>query len=144
MTRTRRSFWSLILLIVLVAGCGTPAEPHYAHPSEETVDTALIDYGVQVYRRNYCGSCHTLTLANTRGTFGPNHDQEGTHATEIIASGSYLGDAESASSYIRESIVQPDAFYAPGYEATNHHMPSFAHLPDADIDAIVYLLANQK
>ncbi|MCA9886050.1 MAG: hypothetical protein KC615_21960 [Anaerolineae bacterium] len=141
---THRTIMMAILCILLVTGCGTQALPHYSQSTVEAVDTDLIDYGIQVYRRNYCGSCHTLTLASTRGTFGPNHDQEGTHATGIIASDSYLGEADNASEYIRESIVQPNAFYAPGYEATNHHMPSFAHLPDADIDAIVYLLVNQK
>ncbi len=120
---------------VLVA-CGTTAEPQ--------IDTAKIERGVEVYRVNYCGSCHTLETANTRGTFGPGHDDAGSVAAAYIALDTYSGEAATAEGYIRESLLEPTLFYTPGYEATNHHMPAFGHLPEEDIDALVYLLVNQR
>ena len=138
--------WRLFLLIVslLLTRCSPLANPTFVQFTVQTVDDTLINYGIQVYRTNYCGSCHTLTVANTSGTFGPNHDFAGTHATEIVNGNAYSGFAKSASDYIRESILQPNVFYTPGYEATNHHMPQFTHLSDTDIDALVYLLSHQR
>jgi mono/diheme cytochrome c family protein len=135
---------TLILLALLVAACGTIASPIAKAPSETGVDVALIERGVQVYLENYCGICHTLTVANTRGTFGPNHDNAGALAAEYIVLDTYRGKASTVDEYIRESILNPAVFYTPGYEATNHHMPAFTHLPDEDIEALVYLLAHQR
>ncbi|MEL6309903.1 MAG: hypothetical protein AAFQ52_17310 [Chloroflexota bacterium] len=103
----------------------------------------MITTGIEVYRANYCGACHTLAIANTRGNFGPNHDTIIEDARTIISSVNYVGSATTVEEYIFESIVQPDIFYTPGYEASNHHMPTFAHLPEDDINAMVYLLTNQ-
>jgi mono/diheme cytochrome c family protein len=107
------------------------------------IDTARIEQGITVYRENYCGTCHTLSIANTRGTFGPAHDDAITAASQYITLDTYNGDARTAEAYIRESIIDPAAFYTPGYEATNHHMPAFSHLSDADIEAMVYMLIHQ-
>jgi hypothetical protein len=65
-------------------------------------------------------------------------------AEKHLALDSYSGEATSVEEYLRESILNPTIFYTPGYEATNHHMPAFTHLPDADIDAMIYLLMQQQ
>ena len=137
---------TLILLALLVSACGTMATPvSMPRPTEAApVDGALIERGMQVYLENYCGICHTLTVANTRGIFGPNHDNAGVQAAQYIALDTYGGQASTVEEYIRESILTPVLFYTPGYEATNHHMPAFTHLPDEDIEALVYLLAHQR
>jgi len=134
------SLFALSLLIVLMTACGTIATPPEI---VEPVDAARVERGVEVYRANYCGACHTLTAANTRGTFGPGHDDAYTLAAAHLTLRAYTGSAEDVEAYLRESILEPTVFYTPGYEATNHHMPSFAHLPPEDIDALVYLLMSQ-
>lgn len=131
---------TLLLVLIGISGllwltaCGTVAP---------VVDTARIEHGVEVYRANYCGTCHTLAIANTRGTFGPAHDDAGSHAADYIALATYTGTATTAADYIRESLLEPSIFHTPGHEATHHPMPPFTHLSDEDIDALVYLLANQ-
>jgi len=136
-------FLSLMLCILLMTACGTHANS-IVETSANTVDEGLIKKGIALYQENYCGLCHTLTIANTRGTFGPSHNDAVESATRILKSDRYLGEATSPSEYIKESILYPDLFYTPGFEATHHHMPSFAHLPKADVEAIVYMLVYQN
>lgn len=134
---------SIVTLGLVLTACGLlPAS--LLTRSEPEPDPAMIEAGVAIYRANYCGSCHTMSAANTRGTFGPNHDAAGLRAREHVALESYTGTATSAADYIRESILNPTVFYTPGYEQTNHHMPAFTHLPESDIEALVYLLMNQR
>lgn len=143
--------WRIVILLLLAVGfeigifdAGT-FTPVASDPQAEAtpIDPALIARGVEVYRSNYCGTCHTLTVANTRGTFGPAHDDAGLAAAYHLAMASYRGDATTSTEYIRESLLDPGLFYTPGYESTNHHMPAFGHLPPEDIDALVALLASQ-
>ena len=130
----------LCITLVLTA-CGTIAEANLS--STEPIDHAQISRGIEVYRQNYCGSCHVLSIANTRGMFGPEHDSIVANAEQIINSTVYTGDASTIEGYIYESIVNPNIFFTPTYEATNHHMPAFGHLPGEDLDAMVYMLIHQ-
>ncbi|MBZ0296740.1 MAG: cytochrome c [Anaerolineae bacterium] len=140
-----------MLLAGLLNQCSTPvmtllgvAVPvNHADVIEEPVDTTLIDRGVAVYRAQYCGVCHQLTAANTRGTFGPNHDAAGVNALEHLADPNYSGHATTVEEYLRESLLEPDLYYVPGYVTSSHRMPPFGHLPPEDIDALVYVLAHQ-
>jgi mono/diheme cytochrome c family protein len=141
----RSLHWFILLLLLLtVTACGRLALPHAVMLQETLVDTILMERGREVYLENYCGVCHTLTAANTRGTFGPNHDNAGEAAAVHVALDTYRGEASTVEDYIRESLLNPRVFYTPGFEATNHHMPAYTHLPDSDIDALVHLLANQR
>lgn len=64
---------SLMLCILMLTACGTHVTS-IVETTVNTVDKDLIVQGVDIYRENYCGLCHTLTIARTRGTFGPSHD----------------------------------------------------------------------
>lgn len=107
-------------------------------------DTALYERGISVYRSQYCGSCHTLSAANTRGILAPNHDAAALSAAQQIALPGYTGSATTVEDYLRESLLEPEAYRAQGFELTNHHMPAYVHLPPQDIDALVYMLAQQQ
>lgn len=108
-----------------------------------TPDAERMAYGIEVYRSQYCGMCHTLTVANTGGTFGPSHDGMGSIVVERLQEDTYSGDATTAEAYLRESIVDPAIFKVPEFSLSNHQMPPYSHLPAEDIDAMVYLLLNQ-
>lgn len=135
--------FSRIMVVVFVALLLAACRPIVNSELLEHFDTILVSRGIEVYRENYCGSCHTLAVANTRGTFGPNHDAAATIAAEHLSSPNYPGNASTVPAYIRESILNPALFYTPGYEATNHHMPAFTHLTPAEIEAMVYMLSRQ-
>ncbi len=129
------------LAVILGMTMGGQAERPAQPPAP---DPEIIARGVEVYRSSYCGVCHTLTAANTRGTFGPPHDNAGADAARHLADPRYRGAATTPQAYIRESLLEPGAFYTPGYESTNHHMPAFIHLAEEDIDALVIMLASQR
>jgi len=140
-------FWGIMILsMLMLTGCDAIIGQLKLAPQQESVslDTELMEKGKEVYLAQYCGTCHALEYANTRGTFGPPHHQAGTNAKQRIMSDTYSGDATTAEEYLYESILDPYAYYTPSYETTNHHMPAYGHLPDSDIDALVYMLLNQK
>lgn len=135
----------IALIFISLALTGCVALQWLAPVSEPVaVDAERIENGRQIYLDNYCGVCHQLTIANTRGTFGPPHNEAGTNAAKRIQSPDYTGNAQTPAEYIRESLLDPHVFYTPGYEITSHHMPAYTHLSDEDIEALVYMLVNQR
>jgi hypothetical protein len=100
--------------------------------------------GLEVYKQLYCGLCHKLDVAGTAGTFGPPHNGMGTIAAQRIQDPQYIGQATTAADYLLESIVDPKVFVVPGYEQTQHHMPVYNYLTEADVAALVQMLLQQK
>jgi cytochrome c oxidase subunit II len=90
--------------------------------------------GEAVFAQNGCGSCHTLEEANTTGTTGPNLD-------ELPQAAQRAGKPLEA--FVRESIVSPDAYVAPGFPAGV--MPkTYANLPKEQLDALVQYLVDSS
>jgi mono/diheme cytochrome c family protein len=131
-----------------IASSATPGaaliEPLPATPGAEVVSPASVERGLQVYQQSYCGLCHQLDVAHTAGQFGPTHNHMGTTAELRIRDTTYTGTAKTATEYIRESIVSPQVYIVPGYENSQYHMPAFAKLSEADLDALVQMLVQQK
>jgi cytochrome c2 len=100
--------------------------------------------GLEVYRQLYCGLCHKLDAAGTAGTFGPPHNGMGITAAQRIQDPQYTGQATTAADFLHESIVDPKVFIVPGYEQTQHHMPVYNYLTEADVAALVQMLLQQK
>ena len=88
--------------------------------------------GEQIFTAAGCAGCHKLTKAGANGTIGPSLD-------DLASSPDIKGNPED---YVRESILNPDAVVAQGYNAGV--MPSFdGKLTDKQIQALVqYLLGN--
>lgn len=133
----------------VTSSVGAPAEAVTAtvaagpEQSAGDVDPVLLADGLAVYRAQYCGVCHTLDAAETRGTFGPPHNGMGPIAVERLADAGYTGTATTPAEYVAESIVDPQAYIVPGYAATSHRMPVYAHLDQASVDAMVAFLLAQ-
>jgi nitric oxide reductase subunit C len=108
-----------------------------------SADPTLLAAGLAAYRAQYCGVCHTLNAAETRGTFGPEHNGMEQTAATRLADPNYSGTATSPAEYVHESIVDPQAYIVPGYATTSHRMPSYAHLDTATLDALVAFLLAQ-
>ncbi len=113
-------------------------------PDTSMDSAALIAHGLEVYHKQYCGVCHELAAAGTRGSFGPSHDHIGATAAQRVKDPNYSGQAKTAAEYIRESIVDPGIYIVPNYAATSHSMPPFTQLNAKDLDALVAFLLSQK
>jgi cytochrome c551/c552 len=92
--------------------------------------------GKSVFASAGCSSCHTFTAAGSTGTIGPNLD-------------SLAGNAQKAGqpldTYIHDSIVTPNAFISPGYQANIMPQTFGTSLSAADIaDLVAFLSQNQK
>ncbi|MCA9882663.1 MAG: hypothetical protein KC708_06830 [Anaerolineae bacterium] len=115
-----------------------------APTTDSAYDQARYERGVEVYLMNACGTCHELAAAGSRGMFAPMHSHIATVAEQRLNDSQYRGQATTVEAYIRESILQPDVFIVAEYEGSPHQMHSFADLPPEDIDALVYMLLQQR
>ena len=88
--------------------------------------------GKALFVSNGCNGCHTFKPAASTGTVGPDLDKL---SQEAQRAGKPLEE------FIRESIVNPDAYVEPGYQ--KGIMPgTFSSLPPAQIDALVTFLSG--
>jgi cytochrome c oxidase subunit 2 len=94
----------IALAVALLAGCGGEETVSPTGPVEGTLpkqEAGNPGAGKVVYDANGCGGCHTFRPARSRGTIGPNLDQA-------------LQGKDAA--FVRESIVDPNAEIAQGYQ----------------------------
>ena len=87
--------------------------------------------GDQIFTAAGCSACHTLAKANANGTVGPSLDD----LAQVAAQ-----EGGSPEEFVRESIVDPDATVAEGFQPGV--MPAFeGRLTDEQLNALVqYLL----
>jgi mono/diheme cytochrome c family protein len=83
--------------------------------------------GAQVFANNGCGSCHTLAVANSGGTTGPNLDE------------ALPGQSEAE---IEESIVDPEAKIEPGYPRGVMPQEFGEKIPPEEIKELVEYLSE--
>jgi nitric oxide reductase subunit C len=70
--------------------------------------------GAQLFARLPCASCHDLTKPWPGGEICPNLGNIATEAARIVRRRDYRGKAKDAAGYIRESIIDPNAYIVPG------------------------------
>jgi mono/diheme cytochrome c family protein len=88
--------------------------------------------GEQIFTAAGCAGCHQLSKAGANGNIGPSLD-------DLASSSDVKGSPEQ---FVRESVLNPDAQVAKGFQAGV--MPSFeGKLSDKQLKALVdYLLGN--
>jgi cytochrome c oxidase subunit 2 len=91
--------------------------------------------GLAVFNSNGCGACHTFTAAKATGKVGPDLDK-------LTSAAKTAGQPLEA--FIKESIVNPDAYIAPGY--AKGVMPgNFGQTITGDaLDQLVHYLASNQ
>jgi nitric oxide reductase subunit C len=106
--------------------------------------------GAALFARLPCASCHDITRPSPGGEICPNLGSIGVEAGRRVASAEYRGKAKDAAGYIRESIVDPNAFIVPGpnYRTADGQsvMPkTFAAMLSASEldDLVAYLLTRR-
>jgi cytochrome c oxidase subunit 2 len=90
--------------------------------------------GLAVFQQFGCGGCHTLQSAGANGKVGPDLDQ-----LKQLAAKANRG---SLTAFIKESIVDPGAYVAPGFP---NAMPTTfkQQIPPDKLNQLVHYLAGQ-
>jgi cytochrome c oxidase subunit 2 len=91
--------------------------------------------GGQVFASNGCGGCHTFAPASSDGQVGPDLD-------DLAAAAQKAG--KPVDEFTRESIVEPDAYVAPGYSKGVMPATFGDSLSDTELDALVQYLTEKK
>ena len=98
----------LLAATLALTGCGRGADEAAPTTTVATPPAGDAAAGTSILADQGCGSCHTFGQARSTGTIGPNLDE----ALERDADRAGKPLAE----FVRESVVQPDSFIAPGFE----------------------------
>ncbi|HUN22045.1 MAG TPA: c-type cytochrome [Anaerolineales bacterium] len=111
---SQKIFLSFLLLIVgvLLSACGNQ------QAKEDVLSAAEIETAKEVYVLAGCGACHQLDSANTIGGVGPQLNDIG-----LVAGTRQEG--VTAETYLREAILQPNAFVAPDCPGGPCSSPSY-------------------
>jgi mono/diheme cytochrome c family protein len=95
---------------------------------------AQANTGEQIFQAAGCASCHRLAKAGATGTVGPSLEQ-------LAGAAGQREPGKSPQDYVRESIVEPEAFTVPGFQ--RGAMPAFDQLDDEQLKLLIdYLLGK--
>jgi mono/diheme cytochrome c family protein len=135
--RVRYLYFSTLMLGIssLLVNCWSPTPK---------VDLAAAAQGKALYHTLACDSCHGLDAVGSTRTYAPTHNHLRATAEQRISAVDYSGQATTAAEYIRESIVDPKAYMVAGYQHVRFGMPSFAHLSEREVNALVQFLLQQE
>lgn len=90
-----------------------------------------------------CVTCHSLEPGVT--LVGPSMAGVASRAETIVNSPDYTGDAQTADGYLREAIVEPDAYVPEGFVAGTMYQNYASSLSNEQIDALVdYMLTLEE
>lgn len=107
-------------------------------------------HGARLFASLPCSSCHDITRPFPGGDICPNLGNIASEAERIVRLPEYRGRATNAAEYIRESILNPNAYIVPGeqYRTADGQsvMPkTFGQtLTPSEIDDLVAFLLQQK
>ncbi|MGB9798613.1 MAG: cytochrome D1 domain-containing protein [Thermanaerothrix sp.] len=152
----RKGFlWMAMMLVAVgLAACGgKPSTPSLPTSSVEiaspTTEEAFANLALEGFKKGGCGACHVIPgVPGAEGTLGPDLSQIAEVAEERLKSGEYQGGAHNVVDYLREAIVDPDA-YVPsdcnGAPCQKGLMPANLStlLTPAEIEAIVQYLYHR-
>ncbi len=146
-------FWVGLLLIGVVLGglsaCAstqpppptatpTPSGPIVGNPQRgrELFDAPALGLGPG------CSACHSLSEGVD--LVGPSLAHIASLAAQRLQDASYTGQATSVEAYLREAIVDPDAYLPPGYEPGAMYGRYGEELSAQEIADLVAFLASLK
>ena len=136
---------AMVSLIMLTVAVGT-----LHGPAQGAVEKGDASRGKELFGKLPCASCHDVTRPWPGGDVCPNLGNIATEAARIVRLPQYRGKAKDAAGYIRESIIDPNAYIVPGQ---NYRTPEgqsvmpkdFAQTLSAkDLNDVVAFLLTRK
>src|SRR5579862_6906074 len=91
--------------------------------------------GLAVFKSQPCATCHTLSAANATGTIGPDLDKLVAYAQQAH---------QPLAAFIRESIVNPNAYIQPGFPKNTMPQTFAQTLSAAQLSALVQFLVQSS
>jgi cytochrome c oxidase subunit 2 len=92
--------------------------------------------GLSVFKANSCASCHTLQAAGATGKVGPDLDK--------LASYAQQAHAGQLAAFVRDSIVEPNAYVQPGYPQNVMPQTFGKTLSSKELNALVGFLVQSS
>ena len=89
-----------------------------------------------------CITCHNVT--GTDVLVGPSQAGVATRAQNLIDTGKYTGSAKTVAEYLRESIVDPDAYIEEGFQPGVMYQNFSKELSEQEINDLVAYLETLK
>jgi cytochrome c oxidase subunit 2 len=113
-----------------------PAPTTTATAPKTTTAAAAGAAGKAIFISAGCGACHTFKAAGTNATIGPDLD------TAPAADAKKTNTALAA--FVRESIVNPEAYIAPGFPKNVMPKTFGTSLSKAQLDTLVSFIVSGK
>jgi len=108
-----RSAWVVLALLGVVLALTMVQQGRVGRrPASAAAGDA--DRGAKLYATLPCASCHDISRPWPGGDICPNLGNIATEAARIVRLPDYTGRARDAAGYIRESILEPNAYLVPG------------------------------
>jgi cytochrome c2 len=129
-----RLVWLGLMLMLMLSGCagqlGDPVQGRQLY-FETTLGSR---------QAPGCITCHSLEPGEEK--VGPSHAEMGSRALARVQSPDYTGQAEDANGYLRESILDPDAYMVEGFEAGVMYQAYDEVLSEEEVDDLVAFLLS--
>jgi len=139
--------WLASAAAVTILVVGEPAAWYRQPLTAASGDAAR---GGELFAKLPCVSCHDITKPWPGGDICPNLGNIATEAARIVKLKTYRGKARDAAAYIRESIIDPNAYIVPGpsYRTPDGQsvMPKDVarSLAPRDVDDLVAFLMSKR
>lgn len=130
--------WRLALLIIaglVLAGCGGKGDPQ---AGERLYNSLTIGRG----DAPGCVTCHSLVPGEIK--VGPSHAGVARRAAEVIQQSNYTGSATTAEGYLRESILEPNAYVEVGFAPGVMYQAYSQTLTEGELADLVAFLLTMK
>ncbi len=133
----KRFFFAIAFLAIALAGCGGVPKGDPAR-GEALYKQATLGAA----NAPGCPACHSLEPGEI--IVGPSHAGVATRAAQVVGTANYSGEASTAEGYLRESIVDPDAYVEAGFAPGVMYQKYGEQLSERDIDDLVAFLMTRK
>ncbi len=140
----KRLLFLMLFLSLVLAGCGGGGG---SAQQAASATSGNADNGQKLFNSGKgsapaCSGCHSIK-PNER-LVGPSLAGIGTQAANIVKDPNYKGQAKDAPGYIRESIVNPNAYVVSGYQPNVMYQNYGKDLSSQEIDDLVAYLMTLK